>query len=102
MNRTATQRTSVSHDFKSSKIINEYIPYGLDKLCSPFIGGGSIELALASKEMTVYAYDSFEPLIHFWKFLINNVHLLANESTAVSEHDVDHVYSIISKKHFLL
>lgn len=61
------------------QIINDYIPRGLDKLCSPFVGGGSIELALAGRGTTIYAYDSFEPLVHFWRCLLNNPSLLAEK-----------------------
>lgn len=60
-----------------SQIINEYIPKGLPKLCSPFIGGGSIELALASIGTKVYGYDAFEPLVRFWQVLLKDASYLA-------------------------
>lgn len=60
-----------------SQIINKYIPSGLTTLCSPFIGGGSIELALASKGTKVYAYDAFEPLVKFWQALLRDAPKLA-------------------------
>lgn len=60
-----------------SQIINEYIPQGLPTLCSPFIGGGSIELALASRGTKVYGYDAFEPLVRFWQVLLKNASYLA-------------------------
>ncbi|MFV0256593.1 DNA adenine methylase [Candidatus Liberibacter solanacearum] len=43
----------------------------------PFVGGGSIELALASRGTMVYAYDAFEPLVHFWQVLLKNAPHLA-------------------------
>ena len=33
---------------------------------SPFLGGGSIELATAAKDITVYAYDVFTPPREDW------------------------------------
>lgn len=59
------------------QIINEYIPRGLPTLCSPFIGGGSIELALASRGTKVYAYDVFAPLVRFWQMLLKDAPHLA-------------------------
>jgi DNA adenine methylase len=44
-----------------------YIPYGTETLVSPFLGGGSLELACAANGMTVYAADAFLPLINFWQ-----------------------------------
>ncbi len=53
--------------------ILEYLPKGLDTLCSPFIGGASIELACASKlGIKVYGYDAFRPLVHFWQQVLKN------------------------------
>ncbi|WP_208439010.1 DNA adenine methylase, partial [Bartonella grahamii] len=43
-------------------IINNYIRKQ-KTLFSPFVGGGSIELALAKRGTKVYAYDAFKPLV---------------------------------------
>ncbi|MEM6500897.1 MAG: DNA adenine methylase [Cyanobacteria bacterium P01_C01_bin.89] len=48
-------------------------------LVSPFIGGGSIELACATQGKTVYAYDTFQPLIAFWSALLRDPVALAQE-----------------------
>ncbi|WP_375641152.1 MULTISPECIES: DNA adenine methylase [unclassified Bartonella] len=40
-------------------IINNYIRKR-KTLCSPFVGGGSIELTLAKRGTRVYAYDAFK------------------------------------------
>ena len=48
--------------------IREYIPSGTKDLVSPFLGGGSVELACAADGMKVYSSDAFEPLINFWKY----------------------------------
>ena len=42
------------------------------KICSPFFGGGSIELYLAKKGYKVSGYDNFGPLVDFWIVLIKN------------------------------
>ena len=57
---------------RAVKHILPYFPQDMKELCSPFLGGGSIELALASKGVKVHAYDIFEPLVCFWKNLIRN------------------------------
>jgi len=46
----------------------EHIPPGTDTLVSPFIGGGSVEIACANElGMQVYAYDIFDILVNYWK-----------------------------------
>ena len=35
---------------RAVKQIQQYIPKGIDKLCSPFFGGGSLEIALMSAD----------------------------------------------------
>ncbi len=59
------------------KIIDAYIPLDLKRLCSPFMGGGSIEIALASSGVKVFAYDIFEPLTAFWQTLLQDPEGLA-------------------------
>lgn len=44
---------------RAVKIITQYIPKDIKVLCSPFFGGGSIELYLDSKGINVYGYDYF-------------------------------------------
>jgi len=58
------------------------IPKDTRLLCSPFIGGGSIELACVSMGMKVKGYDIFDPLIDFWQCLLNNPDGLADRVTA--------------------
>ncbi|MEG0037438.1 MAG: DNA adenine methylase [Victivallaceae bacterium] len=58
---------------KAIKQILELVPEGIDTLCSPFLGGGSIELACAStRDIKVFGYDAFEPLVVFWQELLSN------------------------------
>lgn len=49
-----------------SKIL-PYIPEGIEELCSPFFGGGSLEIYLAARGIKVYGFDVFYPLVNFWK-----------------------------------
>ena len=57
-----------------------YIPKGVD-LCSPFFGGGSIEIAyaLANPDNRVWGYDLFEPIACFWDELIKSPDGLARK-----------------------
>ena len=52
--------------------ISRFIPKNLDKLLSPFIGGGSVELNIAAKGTKVIGYDVFNPLVEFWQSVLNN------------------------------
>ena len=57
--------------------ILELLPQELDALCSPFFGGGSVELACASSGVEVSGYDAFEPLVNFWQVLLEDAEALA-------------------------
>ena len=54
---------------RAIKVLKTFIPAGKTTLLSPFLGGGSFELALANEGMQVYANDLFRPLYTFWKVL---------------------------------
>lgn len=57
--------------------IANFLPPGTTSVCSPFFGGGSVELYLAKKGMRVYGYDVFEPLTDFWQELLRDSGQLA-------------------------
>jgi len=64
----------------AKKIFQKYIePLGVKTLCSPFFGGGSIEIFCAQNDIKVYGYDNFEPLVDFWKWLLKDPNTLADE-----------------------
>jgi DNA adenine methylase len=59
--------------------ITSFFPKNLRVMLSPFFGGGSIELFMATKGVKVLGYDIFGPLVEFWQCLLNNPELLALE-----------------------
>jgi DNA adenine methylase len=61
---------------RAIKHLLPHIPEG--DICSPFLGGGSLELLL-SEDRKVYAYDAFYPLYNFWHCLLNNKKELVKE-----------------------
>lgn len=65
---------------RAVKEIYKYIePLGIKTLCSPFFGGGSLEIFCAKKGIKVYGYDNFRPLVDFWNWLLKDPNKLANE-----------------------
>lgn len=64
-------------------VITPYFPKDLKELCSPFFGGGSIELFMAAQGVKVYGYDIFKPLVEFWQMVIRKPSELAD---AVNKH----------------
>ena len=68
---------------RAVKHILSLIPSDLDAICSPFFGGGSVELACAAKGVRVHGYDGFEPLVNFWQLLLTDASSLAK---LVSKH----------------
>lgn len=52
--------------------ILEYFPENIKKVVSPFLGGGSIEVALAKElGVKVIAYDIFELLVNYWNVQVS-------------------------------
>ena len=62
---------------RGAKQIFEFIPADTKEICSPFFGGGSVELMCANNDIKVYGYDKFKPLVHFWNCLIKRPDELA-------------------------
>ncbi len=58
--------------------ILRFIPASESTLVSPFLGGGSIEIAAASLGLTVIGYDAFQPLVDFWVELLKDPETLVN------------------------
>jgi DNA adenine methylase len=56
---------------KAIKIITPFVT-DVDKIVSPFIGGGSLEVFWASMGKEVVGYDLFDVLVNFWDVLLNN------------------------------
>ena len=65
------------------------IPEDITELCSPFLGGGSVELAVAERGTTVYAYDIFEPLVWLWNALLSDPEQLATCADSYRVHHPD-------------
>ena len=64
---------------RATGFLLSFFPKGLKTLVSPFIGGGSVELALAAKGIKVYGYDIFNPLVEFWQCTLEKPGALADE-----------------------
>ena len=62
------------------KTILELIPPDTSTVVSPFLGGGSVELACAAGGMWVRASDLFEPLVTFWQQLLKDPEAVADEA----------------------
>lgn len=63
---------------RAVKLIHSLIPSDVKTLCSPFLGGGSIELACTTR-MQVFGYDVFSPLVDFWQCLTSDPIKLSTE-----------------------
>jgi len=89
-----------------SKIVDKYIIPNIPeskKVCSPFFGGGSIEIDLAKRGFRVYGYDAFLPLVDFWQVLLKNPNKLANateKELRVSKKKFDVIQDNFRNKHW--
>jgi len=57
--------------------ISKFIPDREGFVLSPFLGGGSIELYLASKDKKILGFDIFKPLVEFWQCLLEDSLMLS-------------------------
>ncbi len=70
---------------RAVKHILPHIPEGVERVCSPFFGGGSIELALANRGIQVFGYDKMKQLVWFWQGLCGDNNKLADEVEKLRE-----------------
>ena len=80
----------------------ENIPNNIKRIVSPFLGGGSIEVAIAKElNINVIAYDIFDIHVIFWQQLLKNKEELLKELKALypNEKTYTEVKNIL-KKHF--
>jgi DNA adenine methylase len=75
-------RSPLRYPGGKTRAVKHILPHIPDcgELCAPFLGGGSLELAIAARGTKVYGYDDFEPLIWFWKALLESPEELADEA----------------------
>ncbi len=80
--------------------ILEYLPDNIQKVVSPFIGGASVEIALAKElDIEVVAYDIFDLLVNYWNVQINfPVDLYEKLNALASSKDEYERVKIILKK----
>lgn len=60
------------------KLITPFVK-DYDKIVSPFIGGGSLEVYWSSLGKEVIGYDIFDMLVNYWDVLLKNPNELYNE-----------------------
>jgi len=70
---------------RAVKHILPYIPEDVPRLCSPFFGGGSVELAIAQRGSEVFGYDKMKQLVWFWQALCADNNRLADEVEKLQE-----------------
>ena len=63
---------------KAVNIIMKYVPEYVNHVISPFIGGGSIELACIRRHIKVSGYDISPQLVNFWKHALKMPHEMAD------------------------
>ena len=54
------------------KQILQYFPGDIERVVSPFLGGGSVELSLAAAGIEVVAYDLFDELVSAWHHFMSH------------------------------
>jgi DNA adenine methylase len=71
MKTLTTNKSPLRYPGGKSRYVKHIIPLIPEdvKVSSPFMGGGSVELALVGREQPVIANDGFAPVANFWQVL---------------------------------
>jgi len=80
---------------RAVKHILPHIPEDVERVCSPFFGGGSVELAIAARGTEVRGYDKMKQLVWFWMALCED-----NQKLADAVEDLQEEYWIEEKGEF--
>ena len=66
-------KTPIRYVGGKTKAIKQITPFISDsnKIISPFLGGGSLEVHWASMGKEVIGFDLFDALVNFWNVLLN-------------------------------
>jgi DNA adenine methylase len=78
------------------------LPDNITKVMSPFVGGGSVEVAIAKHlGLPVQAFDIFDLLVNFWQTALNKPNELADDLSKLSadKQTFDSVKATL-KRHF--
>src|SRR3989338_6385469 len=68
-------------------LIIERIPNDVKRVVSPFLGGGSVEVAIAKElGIPVIGYDIFDILTNYWDVQLNNPKALYNKLLRLKQH----------------
>lgn len=70
---------------RAVKHILPHIPESAERVCSPFFGGGSVELAIAARGTEVRGYDKMKQLVWFWMALCEGNQKLADAAGSLRE-----------------
>ena len=79
-------KTPIRYAGGKSRAIKHITPYviNVNKIVSPFLGGGSLEVHWASLGKEVVGYDLFDVLVNFWDVLLNNKKELVEKLKEIS------------------
>ena len=78
---TTTTRSPLRYPGGKSRAVSaimRLVPSDTTRIWSPFLGGGSVELACAAQGIRVFGSDLFEPLVNFWNHLLDDPFQLAD------------------------
>lgn len=74
------------------------IPQNISNVVSPFLGGGSVEVAISDYGIVVDGFDVFDRLVNFWQVLLGNPSQLARKLKRYLPGDRDLFYELREKK----
>jgi DNA adenine methylase len=83
---------------RAAKILEPFIPDDVERVISPFFGGGSFENYLAKKNIPVYGYDFCLPLVDFWQAYLNRKDELFDRAEKMASQILDPRFWDVDRK----
>ena len=83
---------------RAVSLIASKIPEGVTNIVTPFLGGGSIELGLSSKDYNVTAFTDYRLLYDFWQCALSDPQKLFNMASAFYPMEDVRTFSMLQKK----
>jgi DNA adenine methylase len=93
MTKQKKVKTPLRYPGGKTKAIDLITPYvkDYDKIISPFMGGGSLEVHWAANlGKEVIGYDIFDVLVNFWNVLLNNPEELSDKMSEISPNELEY------------
>ena len=96
--RTKTPLTYPNDRPLSVSLLESTLPEGVNKIVTPFLGGGSVQIGLAEKNYDVTAYTEYRLLYDFWECIMRDPAKIYHMAKAFHPIEDNRTFTMLQKK----